>query len=27
LNGFSNKTQARKMFAWNIRDIFSLDGI
>lgn len=27
LNGFTNKTQARKMFAWNISDIFSLDGI
>jgi len=24
LNGFTNKTQARKKFAWNIIDIFSL---
>ena len=27
LNGFTNKTQARKKFAWNIIDIFSLNGI
>ncbi len=27
LNGFPNKTQARKMFAWGIKDIFSLDGV
>jgi len=27
LNGFSNKTQARKMFAWGISNIFSLNGI
>ncbi len=27
LNNFSNKIQARKMFAWGISDIFSLRGI
>ena len=27
LNGFPNKTQARKMFAWGIKDVFSLDGV
>ena len=27
LNGFPNKTQARKMFAWGVKDIFSLDGV
>ncbi len=27
INNFSNKIQARKMFAWGISDIFNLRGI
>ncbi|CAA6804570.1 MAG: Unknown protein [uncultured Sulfurovum sp.] len=27
INKIDNKTQARKLFAWNIIDLFSLKGI